>query len=154
MAPFTVLLINGIIPSLTRLAMTRIWALAFDRFHFIYVRIALSIFITAGIPLFFLTDSVIIIGISSVLIWIGLSGATIISTLWVTRFAPAGMSQVFISIHFFLIGVRGIIGPPIGFYIASHLSIQAVGIISFFLGCISLLMLIPIIRKPLGSRTW
>ena len=154
LAPFTVLLINGIIPSITRLVTTRFWALIFDRFQFVYVRIALSIFLTVGILLFFLTDNIVIIAISSVLSWIGLAGATIISTLWVTRFAPVGMSQVFISIHFFLIGVRGIVGPPIGFYVASHLPLRTVGMISFFLGCISLLMLIPIIRKPLGSTSW
>ena len=109
---------------------------------------------TAPLRVVYLADNIVIIAISSVLSWIGLAGATIISTLWATRFAPVGMSQVFISIHFFLIGVRGIVGPPIGFYVASHLPLRTVGMISFFLGCISLLMLIPIIRKPLGSTSW
>ena len=66
--------------------------------------------------------------------------------LWVTKIAPPGRSQLYMSVHSFFTGLRGIIGPLAGFLFINHFNIQGVGLLSFALILVSIFMLLPHIR--------
>ena len=153
LSPLTVLLIMGVIPNIVRLPMTRLWAHLFDRHDFIFVRILMNGFTAVGLLLFFLTGSIWVILLASIFINVGLAGARIAWTLWVTRFAPPGKSQVFMSVHTFLTGLRGIIGPQLGFLFVGRFPLKTMGFISFGLALAAISMLIPFLGSRLPERS-
>jgi hypothetical protein len=147
LSPMTVLIIMGIIPEATRLLFTRIWAKLFDRVNFIVLRIALNLFLAAGVLIFFISNNPVIIGVGSFFSGMGFAGGAIAWHLWVTKVAPKGEAHIYGSIHTFLTGLRGIIGPYIGFLFIYSFSIRTIGITSCMLIIFSIILLIPIIKE-------
>ena len=83
----------------------------------------------------------------SALIGIAFSGGSIAWNLWVTKFAPPGKATAYMSVHVFLTGVRGTIGPMLGFWTAGKVGPRAIGFISAGMMVIATLMLIPEINR-------
>lgn len=143
LSPFLVVVIAGVVPQLTRLVFNRVWSRLFDRLNLVVSRIIMSIFMGVGIFVYFLTPLVPVIVLGSVLINIGFAGAPIIWHLWVTRIAPPGRSHTYMSIHVFFTGVRGTLGPAIGFGALAALPFAAMGAISLGLVLVSSAIIFP-----------
>jgi len=77
---------------------------------------------------------------------IGFAGTLLAWNLWVTKIAPPGKSQVYMSVHSLFSGLRGITGPLAGFLFINHFNIRGVGLLSFGLILASILLLLPHIR--------
>lgn len=147
LAPSQVLLILGVIPGIVRILFNFIWAHIYDRLSFLGMRLLINLFMSLGILIFFQTEQIQWITLGSVLFNIALAGSPFIWNLWVTRLAPANEVRKYMSVHTFMAGLRGIIGPVAGFaFISSH-SIARVGQISFALALIASLMLLPLLSK-------
>jgi hypothetical protein len=139
-------LIVNIIPHTMLLLFLPFWGRLFDRVNFIVLRICLNILFASGIALFFLTKDPVIIGIGSGLIGVAFSGGSIAWNLWVTKFAPPGKATAYMSVHVFLTGIRGTVGPALGFWTVGKIGPRAIGFISAGMMAIATLMLIPEIK--------
>ncbi len=146
LSPMTVLIIVGIIPNVVRLAFTRVWGYLFDRANFIVLRIAMSLILGIGNVIFFLARDVSTLAIASAITNIGFAGTLLAWNLWVTKIAPPGRSQVYMSVHSFFTGLRGITAPLAGFLYINHFNIRGIGLLSFVLILASILLLLPHIR--------
>ena len=141
-----------IVPDLMRAFSAPFLAWFFDRVNFIVLRMIINIIFAFGIALFFLTRDPYIIGLGSALIGIAFGGGTVAWGLWVTRYAPPGKVAAYMSVHVFLTGLRGTLGPLIGFWTVSHIGAQAIGIVSFAMMIVATLMLIPEIKHARGRH--
>ncbi len=141
-----VALIITIIPDSMRAISAPILARLFDRINFIKLRMIINIIFALGIGLFFLTKTPWVIGIGAALIGIAFGGGTVAWGLWVTKYAPPGKVTAYMSVHVFLTGVRGTIGPMIGFWMVDRIGTVNIGLISFGLMIVATLMLIPEIK--------
>jgi len=56
------------------------------------------------------------------------------------------------SVHVFLTGVRGTLGPLIGFWTVQQIGPSAIGMVSFALMILATLMLIPEIKHGRGKH--
>jgi hypothetical protein len=139
-------LIVNIIPHTMLLLFLPFWGKLFDRVNFIVLRICLNILFASGIALFFLTKDPVIIGIGSGLIGVAFSGGSIAWNLWVTKFAPLGKATAYMSVHVFLTGIRGTIGPALGFWTVGKIGPRAIGFISAGMMILATLMLVPEIK--------
>ena len=111
--------------------------------NFIILRMILNASFGLGIALFFLTRDPVVIACGSALIGIAFAGGSIAWALWVTKYAPPGKVAAYMSVHVGLTGIRGTIGPIIGFWAVGHLGPVNIGLVSFALMVIATLMLIP-----------
>ncbi len=139
-------LIVNIIPHTLLLLFLPFWGKLFDKVNFITLRIFLNILFASGIALFFSTKDPVIIGIGSGLIGVAFSGGSIAWNLWITKFAPPGKATAYMSVHVFLTGIRGTVGPALGFWTVGKIGPRAIGFISAGMMIIATLMLIPEIK--------
>ena len=144
LSPFMVVLIAGLIPQATRLVFNRVWARVCDRLNLVVFRILLAVSIGTGIFLYFLTSSIPIIIIGNILISVSMAGGPIIWHTWVTRIAPPGQSHVYMSVHVFLTGVRGTIGPLVGFGALAAVSFPAIGAFALGLVVVAVVIVLPL----------
>jgi len=147
--PMTTLLIVGVIPSLIRFLFNNFWAKCFDRFNFIHIRIVTTLIVSMGTVLFYLTRNLPLIIFAQIIMNIGFSASPFMWNLWVTKVAPPGESRMYMSVHTFLCGIRGVLGPFTGFLFLTKFTMRSVGFVSFGLFMISLAVLIPLVRYPL-----
>jgi len=150
---FIVALITTIIPDTFRFLFIPFWAKLFDRMNFIVLRIVLNLTFALGIGLFFISKNLVVIGIGSALIGFSFSGGYIAWSLWVTRYAPPGKTAAYMSVHVFLTGVRGTLGPILGYWTAAKIGTVNIGILSSAMMVFASLMLIPEIKKIRVSET-
>jgi MFS family permease len=150
LSPMTVMVILGIVPEATRLIFTRPWARLFDRMNFIAMRILLNAFLAVGVLIFFISTNPFIIGLGSFCQGLGFAGGTVAWNLWVTRVAPRGESHIYMSIHTFFTGLRGFVGPYVGFLFIYAFPVRAIGMVSFAIILVSIAMMVPLIR--MGKR--
>lgn len=148
LSPQEVLIIMGIVPMVVRLIFSWVWAHLFDKLNFVVMRILMNIFMGSGIFLFFITDSVEVILLASIIYSISTAGSPIIWNLWVTRVAPPGKIQDYMMVHTGMTGIRGLFGPYLGFWIASSLSVQAVGTISLGLAVVGAIGFLFFLKTP------
>ena len=73
---------------------------------------------------------------------IAFAGGSIAWTLWVTKYAPPGKVAAYMSVHVGLTGIRGAIGPMIGFWAVGHIGQINMGLISLALMVVATAMLI------------
>ena len=85
--------------------------------------------------------------IGSALFGLAMGGGAIAWSLWVTKLAPAEKTADYMSVHTFLTGFRGIIGPQVAFLLLGGLSFVAIGRLGALMILISIAMLIPLIRR-------
>ena len=103
-------------------------------------------FFGTGIALFFISKNLLVIGIGSALIGLAFAGGSIAWTLWVTKYAPPGKVSAYMSVHVCLTGIRGTIGPIIGYWTAAQVGATVTGWISFGLMALATGLLIPKIK--------
>lgn len=145
LSPLSVLVISGVVVETARLLFTPLWAWWFDRMNFVVLRMILNAFLAAGIVTFFASDDPVVIGAGSLLTGIGYAGGGVAWNLWVTRLAPPGTTHVYMSVHTFLTGVRGIVGPYVGFALLGRVGWHELSWLSAATIALSILMLAPAI---------
>ena len=138
--------IISIIPNAMRLFFTTLWGRLFDRINFIVLRIILNLIFALGIGLFFISKNLFIIGAGSAFIGFAFAGGSIAWHLWVTKYAPPGKIGAYMSVHVSLTGIRGTLGPMIGYWAVGLIGAQNIGILSCAMMLLATLMLIPEIK--------
>jgi predicted MFS family arabinose efflux permease len=141
-----VALIITVIPDLMRAVFTPFLARLFDKMNFIILRMILNILFAIGVGLFFLTKNPYLIAVASAFIGMAFGGGAIAWSLWVTKYAPPGKVAAYMSVHVGLTGVRGTIGPIIGFWMVNQVGPVNIGVISFCMMIVATVMLIPEIK--------
>jgi MFS family permease len=145
-SPLIVALIITIIPETMRFLFIPFWARLFDTMNFVVLRMILNVLFGVGIALFFISKNLLVIGTGSALIGLAFAGGSIAWTLWVTKYAPPGKVSEYMSVHVCLTGVRGTIGPIIGYWTAAQVGVTTTGWISCGLMFIATIMLFPEIK--------
>ena len=82
----------------------------------------------------------------SALIGAAFAGGSIAWNLWVTKYAPSGKTGAYMSVHVCLTGIRGTIGPILGYWTVNLIGAQKIGVLSFAMMILATLMLIPEIK--------
>ena len=141
-----VAMIITIIPETIRMILIPFWASLFDKMNFVVLRMILNLFFGFGVLLFFVTSNPWVIGMGSALIGAAFAGGSIAWNLWVTKYAPPGKAGAYMSVHVSLTGIRGTIGPILGYWTVNLIGAQNIGIISFVMMFFATLMLIPEIK--------
>jgi MFS family permease len=141
-----VALIITIIPDTMRLLFIPLWAKLFDRMNFVALRMLLNFLFAIGVASFFISKNPWVIGMGSALIGMAFAGGSIAWNLWVTKYAPPGKTAAYMSVHVSLTGIRGTIGPVIGYWAASQIGLLNVGLLSAAMMVVASLMLIPEIK--------
>ena len=118
---FFVAMITSVIPDSMRVIFIPLWARLFDRMNFIKLRMILNTLFGIGVATYFISKEPVIIALGSALIGISFAGGSIAWGLWVTKYAPPGKAAAYMSVHVALTGVRGAIGPVIGFWTVSRI---------------------------------
>jgi len=145
-SPLIVALIITIIPETIRFLFIPFWARLFDRMNFIVLRMILNVLFGTGIALFFISKNLLIIGTGSALIGLAFAGGSIAWALWVTKYAPPEKVSAYMSVHVCLTGIRGTIGPMIGYWTAAQVGATMTGWISCGLMILATIMLLPEIK--------
>lgn len=145
-----VALIITIIPDTMRMLFIPFWAKLFDRMNFVTLRILLNLLFALGVGAFFISKNPWIIGAGSALIGMAFAGGSIAWNLWVTKYAPPGKTAAYMSVHVSLTGIRGTIGPIIGYWAAGQIGLLNIGLLSAAMMVVASLMLIPEIKH--GNR--
>ena len=141
-----VAMIITILPETIRMILIPFWASLFDKMNFIVLRMILNLFFGFGVLLFFVTSNPWVIGMGAALIGAAFAGGSIAWNLWVTKYAPPGKAGAYMSVHVSLTGIRGTIGPILGYWTVNLIGAQNIGIISFVMMFFATLMLIPEIK--------
>ncbi len=148
LSPQMVITIMGVIPLVVRLIFSWVWAHLFDKINMIFMRVLINLMMGVGIFLFLFTHSVAVVLTGSIIYSIASAGAPIIWNLWVTRVAPEGKARDYMIVHTGMTGIRGLVGPYLGFWVASSLSVRMVGTISLTLACISAVGFLFLLKSP------
>ena len=141
-----VAMIITIIPETIRMILIPFWASLFDKMNFVVLRMTLNLFFGFGVLLFFVTSNPWVIGMGSALIGAAFAGGSIAWNLWVTKYAPPGKAGAYMSVHVSLTGIRGTIGPILGYWTVNLIGARNIGIVSFVMMFFATLMLIPEIK--------
>ena len=141
-----VAMIITIIPETIRMILIPFWASLFDKMNFVVLRMILNLFFGFGVLLFFVTSNPWVIGMGSALIGAAFAGGSIAWNLWVTKYAPPGKAGAYMSVHVSLTGIRGTIGPILGYWTVNLIGARNIGIISCVMMVFATLMLIPEIK--------
>ena len=149
LSPLVVLIILGVIPSTVRFICNNFWGRIFDKVNFLPIRMINSLLVGVGIFIFFLTENLALIILGQIIMNIGFAASPYLWNLWVTKVAPPGESQAFMSVHTFLCGVRGILGPFIGFAFIQSFSMRTVGTLSLGIIIFSVSLLIPLLKEKI-----
>ncbi|NOY81399.1 MAG: MFS transporter, partial [Kiritimatiellaeota bacterium] len=107
-----------------------IWGRLLYRMNFAVYRAVTNLFIMAGILVFFRGRSPVAICLGSALWGIGLAGGGLCWRLVATFFTRPDRGPAYMSIHTFLCGIRGIIGPLLGLHGYRMMSIERLSAVS------------------------
>lgn len=143
-------LLITVIPETVRLIFIPFWARMFDRMNFVLLRMLLNVLFAAGVALFFLSTDPWIIGAGSALIGLSFAGGSIAWSLWVIKYAPPEKTAAYMSVHVFLTGIRGTIGPMVGYWMVNKIGTVNIGMLSCAMMLLATLMLIPELKH--GNR--
>jgi MFS family permease len=141
-----VALLITIIPDSMRVLFIPFWARLFDKMNFVLLRILLNLMFAIGVGMFFVSKDPVMIGLGSAFIGIAFAGGSIAWSLWVTLYAPKDKVAAYMSVHVFLTGVRGTVGPFIGYWAAGLVGTANVGFLSSAMMIVASIMLIPEIK--------
>ncbi|MBL4665619.1 MAG: MFS transporter, partial [Nitrospinaceae bacterium] len=125
-----VAMIITVIPETLRMLLIPYWASLFDRMNFVVLRMILNLLFGLGVLLFFVTSNPWVIGLGAALIGAAFAGGSIAWNLWVTKYAPPGKTGAYMSVHVSLTGIRGTIGPILGYWTVNQIGAQNIGILS------------------------
>jgi MFS family permease len=147
LSPGMVALVVAVIPDLTRVVMVIPMGRLFDRMNFIVLRILINFFFLGYMLLYFHAGSVWLLVVSSIFLGVGFAGGDISWNLWVTKFAAPADTAKYMAMHTFFNGVRGIVGPFVGYWIARRFSVPATATFCAGLIVLSLIMLLPLVPQ-------
>lgn len=151
LSPGEIALVLGVTCELIRLPMIQVWAHLFDRFNFIKLRMVLNFLLFLHTILYFQTGNIIFVVLGSALMGASFAGGSIAWNLWVTKFAPTDKTAKYMAVHTFLTGIRGSIGPYIGYKCVEHFGMRPTAGIAAGLILLSILILWPI-RKTVTMK--
>ncbi|MES2309067.1 MAG: MFS transporter, partial [Verrucomicrobiota bacterium] len=132
----------GVIPNIARFIMSGIWGWLFDHVSFYRLRMVLNVSFALATLTFFTGNTMNGFIFGSILYGIGIAGGDVAWALWVTKFSPPQHVAEYMSVHTFMTGLRGIIAPWVGFWIADHFSISTAAWIGALMILIATLMLL------------
>ena len=141
LSPSKIALYVAVIPSLARLFMSQFWGKLFDKVNFFRLRIVLNLCFATGIITFFTSDTSIGFLIGAIVFGISQAGGDVAWSLWVTKFAPPHLVSDYMGVHTFMTGVRGLLAPIVGFYLAERYSLISISIFSGLLILSSVVLL-------------
>lgn len=121
-SPADIALIVVVIPSVVRLIFSSIWGWLFDRINFFTIRIMINLGLCVAIVLFFTSGSWTQFIVSACIYGIMAAGADVAWHLWVTKIAPPERIADYMAAHTFLTGIRGALGPIVGFVALEYFS--------------------------------
>lgn len=147
-----VALLTGVIPNVTRFAMSAVWGALFDRMNFFTLRGAINLGFAFGILTFFTGDTLPWLVAAAAIFGVASAGGDIAWSLWVTKIAPPRRVADYMAVHTFLNGVRSAIAPFLAFSFVEGLPIAWLGWICAGLIVLATVMLIPDMRRPTRRR--
>lgn len=147
LSPGMVALVIAVVPEVTRMVMVIPMGRLFDRMNFIVLRILINLFFLGYMLVYFRASSVWQLVVSSMFLGIGFAGGAISWNLWVTKFAAPSDTAKYMAMHTFFNGVRGIIGPFVGYWLARQFSVPVTAKFCAGLTFLSLLMLLPLVSQ-------
>ena len=110
-----------VVPNTARLLTSPLWGWLFDHMNFFVLRALINVGFGLGIGVYFNSDSMVGLTIGAILFGISHSGGDVAWSLWVTKFAPPERVADYMSTHTFFTGVRGALGPIIGFALIGYM---------------------------------
>ncbi len=148
----TVSFITGVVPSVMRLVSTFFWGWLFDHMNFFRLRIIVNVVFLAGILLYFLGSSVLMILFGSALFGLARGGGEIMFNLFVTKLAPAKYIADYMSVHTFLAGIRLSIAPFLGFFLVVWVNIPVMVAVSVSLVLLSIFVVRSASKAEVNER--
>jgi len=145
-------LIVGVIPNVARLLTSAIWGWLFDHMNFFVLRALLNVGFALGIGVYFNSETMVGLTIGAVLFGVSNAGGDVAWSLWVTKFAPPERVADYMSTHTFFTGVRGALGPMIGFQLLGVVSISELAAVSIAFITISIFLLVKEIPAGRNGR--
>jgi len=148
----TVALVVGVIPNAARLVMSPLWGWLFDRMNFFALRMTLNFGFAVGVFAFFTSDTMGGLVTGAVVYGISNAGGDVAWSLWVTKFAPPERVADYMSVHTFFTGLRGVVAPMLGFWLAQTVPMHTLGMICAGLILCSLGVLYPEVKSAPRPR--
>ncbi|MCB1094348.1 MAG: MFS transporter, partial [Verrucomicrobiae bacterium] len=136
-----------VVPVIFRLVTTFFWGFAFDKVNFFILRIVLNMVFGLSLLAFFVGKSEAFLWIGMALRGVAMGGGNIAWNLWVTKLAPAERVSEYMSVHTFLTGVRGVIGPPLAFWLITIVPVNTMAWIGFGILLIASSLILPHVRS-------
>lgn len=121
-SPSQIAMLTVVVPSIVRLIFSSIWGRLFDRVNFFAIRIIINMGLGLAIVIFFTSDNWNQFVVASFIYGVMAAGADVAWHLWVTKIAPPERVADYMASHTFLTGVRGALGPVIGFLALEYFS--------------------------------
>jgi len=134
----------------TMVSSTPLWGRILYRLNFALYRALTNVLITAGIVVFFSTRHPAAVCLGSALWGAGLAGGALCWRLVATFFAKPERGPAYMSVHTFLCGIRGIIGPLIGLHGYASAPMQRLTTVSvglLVLSTVLILLLVPAVQR-------
>jgi predicted MFS family arabinose efflux permease len=147
-----IVLIASALSEVVRVVFMPFFATLFDRVNFISLRISFNVIFLGFFLLYFNTQSIPLIILGSFLHGLGIAGAMIAWNLWVTKYAQAEHTGIFMAIHTFLTGVRGVLAPICAYALVDTWSISSISWLAFALCAASTLVLLQTKRRYPGEK--
>ncbi|MDR1413325.1 MAG: MFS transporter [Puniceicoccales bacterium] len=136
------------IPCGFRLCSSLVWGKFFDKSKVIVVKLAINLFLMAGLWLFFYTRTKEIIYFSAALIGVAYGGGEVALCLWVTRVAPKEKFSEYMSVNVAVVGLVGMLSPFLGYKLLDFLTFRQIGWCTMALMLISSLGFLSLLRHP------
>ncbi len=138
-----IMFLTVVIPGVARFLFSRLWGILFDRMNFFVLRLILNLMSASGLAIFFATPHFTVILIGVIIIGTTMAGGEVAWNLWVTKVAPPDKVGDYMSVNTLLTGVRGMFAFPLGYVLASFLSLQMIAGISItliLLACLEIVL--------------
>lgn len=147
LSPVKVAVIVGVIPEIVRMIMVIPMGWFFDKMNFILFRILINMVFIAYMLLYFHASSELMLIGGSVLLGVSFAGGSISWNLWVTKYASPAETTQYMAMHTFFNGVRGIISPYLGYWLAADISIPNSANVGAALMLVANLLLLPLLKQ-------
>jgi len=141
---FQIMLATVTAGSLTIVLMLGLWGRVIYRVNFGLYRMILSALFLTGILIFFHSRSFPMVCFGSVVWGMAMAGGMLSWRLIATFFTHPGRAPMYMAIHVFLCGVRGVLGPALSLNLHERYGAQFVGNLSAAGFALSIPLLIPI----------
>lgn len=138
-----VALLTGVVPGIVMLLLSPLWGPVFDRYNFYVIRGLLNLGFVAGMAAYFLVGGRAGFLAGAVFFGISMSGGNIAWSLWVTKIAPPRDVADYMAVHTTSTGIRGLLAPAAGFWLAAQVGIAPLAWLSIALVLVGTFILAP-----------